>query len=170
MNFDKLQPGLPVGAPHPTAASPGWLIRSRPRSRPRELPAISALVNEQKLWKRSHGYLFLDLLNTHIPEFLPPTRRPSFSCSFENVTLHLHHTMQLTKYFTHTESHCVPVTALSLSLGWLHFTDEETEALESLNNVDLEVRRPRPHSHSSIRHWKVTESISRIWPLSHTSR
>lgn len=55
-----------------------------------------------------------------------------FSCSFENnVTLHWYNMMQLTKYFTHTESHFVPVTALGLSQGWLHFTDEETD---SLNN------------------------------------
>lgn len=57
----------------------------------------------KKLWKRSHGYLFLDLLNTHIPECFPHTH--CFSCSFENnVTLHLHHMMQLTKYFTHIQN------------------------------------------------------------------
>lgn len=78
-NFDKLQTGHPVGTLDHTLYNPNWIIRSRPRSRPRggwhssrEPCFYFSSANQAKALKKKPWLSFLDLLNTHILEMFTP--------------------------------------------------------------------------------------------------
>lgn len=80
LRFDQLQSGQPMGTLGQQLQVPGESPDPGLGPGPEVADVhqetcvfISALANKQKPWKRTHSYLFLNLLlNTHIPEIFIP--------------------------------------------------------------------------------------------------